>query len=477
MFIRLVKFKSFLVSIVLRRILQWLTKSIQFVRNFNLFESVPPSNNEYDLQNQRVSTRLFVILLIFLFTILFVYNSLTDVQVTIEIKEPNLEKYSQLYYTYSDSLTCPCKTTSINYDKIFRIDYTFNQLCNSIFISQDWLNFIGRFNYWRDSSFVENFLFIGVAQFQALNMFCRTSIETISNSLLQFDSTQYVSASVTPSHILTLHSQALMNQFQDITKTNFLPTLHMMQYMTQVNGLYSAQQTNYNLKMLFELNKIVVYPRRYGNCRCDYSAKCVYQTRIHRYADELTAFQIPGLFIGCYVIDGILQSTLECFYNETCITQILSYYDDTPPMNVTPLNSSLPSQYFINSTIQDLVNNLMIEQWNISTTYENYYNQCQPIECTYTYERKNGVVYIITALLGLLGGLITILKLIIPTLVKFIRTMRRRRRIQTTEQGKMIVSAFYLRKFCLNPISIAKRSSSSFIWYFSMMFKNISTGR
>ncbi|CAF1219867.1 unnamed protein product [Didymodactylos carnosus] len=171
--------------------------------------------------------------------------------------------------------------------------------------------------------------------------------------------------------------------------------------------------------------------------------------------DEIEAFYVPGLLLGCYVIDAILQSTLECFYNETCITEILSYYDDTPSMNVTPLNSSLPSQYFVNSTIQDLVNNLMIEQWNISTTYENYYNQCQPIECTYTYERKNGVIYIITALFGLMGGLITILKLIVPTLVKFINKIRRK--IQGIEQGKMVVSAFYLPKIYLSSISVVKK--------------------
>jgi len=134
-------------------------------------------------------------------------------------------------------------------------------------------------------------------------------------------------------------------------------------------------------------------------------------------------------------MEAILQSTLECFYNKTCITQIQLYFEDLPPKNITPLDSSLTTRYFVNSTIQQLLDELMIEQWNISTTYETYYKECQPIQCTYTYERKNTVIYIITALLGLVGGLITALEVIVPILVKVVRR-RKQRDISTSETRK-----------------------------------------
>jgi hypothetical protein len=90
-------------------------------------------------------------------------------------------------------------------------------------------------------------------------------------------------------------------------------------------------------------------------------------------------------------------------------------------MNIIALNSSLPSNYSTNSIIQELIDNLMIEQWNPSPIYERYYNECQPTHCTHTVEKRNDVLYIVTTLFAIAGGLITVLKLVVPRLVKFIR--------------------------------------------------------
>jgi hypothetical protein len=93
-------------------------------------------------------------------------------------------------------------------------------------------------------------------------------------------------------------------------------------------------------------------------------------------------------------------------------------------MNVTALDSSVPSKYSTNSTIKDLVDNLMIEQWNATPIYEQYYNECQPTQCTYTVQTRNDIIYTISALFGIAGGLITVLKLVVPRLVKIIRKKR-----------------------------------------------------
>jgi hypothetical protein len=90
-------------------------------------------------------------------------------------------------------------------------------------------------------------------------------------------------------------------------------------------------------------------------------------------------------------------------------------------MNVIALDSSLQNNYSSNSTIKDLVENLMIEQWNASPVYEKYYNTCQSTQCTYTVQRRNDIIYIFTTLFGIAGGLITVLKLVVPRLIKLIR--------------------------------------------------------
>ncbi|CAF3657481.1 unnamed protein product [Adineta steineri] len=74
----------------------------------------------------------------------------------------------------------------------------------------------------------------------------------------------------------------------------------------------------------------------------------------------------------------------------------------------------------MNSTIEELVDELMVEEWNSSTIYDGYYNECQPSKCSYSYQTRNDLIYIITTVIGLVGGLITVLKLIVPRVVQLI---------------------------------------------------------
>jgi hypothetical protein len=88
-------------------------------------------------------------------------------------------------------------------------------------------------------------------------------------------------------------------------------------------------------------------------------------------------------------------------------------------MTIIALNASLPTEYSVNSTIQELVDHLMIEEWNGSTMYETYYNECQATQCSYIVEARNNVVDIVTALFGIAGGLTTALGCVAPRFVTF----------------------------------------------------------
>ena len=167
---------------------------------------------------------------------------------------------------------------------------------------------------------------------------------------------------------------------------------------------------------------------------------CVDESSIRENANGQAQFIVPGFYVGCYVIESSLQSTLECFYDQTCLSTIQSFGSSPIEMNVKALDSSLPSQYHVNSTIQDLINDLMVEQWNISEDHNNYYAECQPARCTYTYSARNDAIYIIVTLIGLLGGLITVLKIIVPLLVQSIRKRFRFARKRTGKVKHLILS-------------------------------------
>lgn len=103
-------------------------------------------------------------------------------------------------------------------------------------------------------------------------------------------------------------------------------------------------------------------------------------------------------------------------------------------MNITHLNSSLLINFMENSTIQEITDQLMVEQWNSSIMYDNYYNQCQPSQCIYTYKTKNSAIYIVTTIIGLIGGLITCLRFVVPRLVMFVRM---KKELARAEMGKI----------------------------------------
>ena len=273
----------------------------------------------------------------------------------------------------------------------------------------------------------------GIYTFQTLSALCDLINRTISNSLTDFYSSEYVGAFVTPTELFQSQAQSLILQLISTTTNEFLLSIDMIRGTTQSNALFSALFTNYYFYVRKRNVYAIGYSEYYGNCTCTFSAACVEQYPIYDSNDKVL-FTVPGMYTGCYVIESLLQSTLQCFYDQTCINQLQSYFLSSSTMYITALDSSLPTQYFINSTIEDLLDHLMVEQWNSSHMYENYYNACHPAQCTYTHQAKNNIIYIVTTLIGLVGGLITVLKLLVPQLVKFIR---RKTELPGPENGKI----------------------------------------
>ncbi|CAF0987420.1 unnamed protein product [Adineta steineri] len=361
------------------------------VRDFNLFPSTTPSTDEHQLHNQRISTRIFIILLTVSLTVLILYTSLINVTQTIHTISPTISQYSQLYSTYPQTLSCACTDISIEYDKFLQVNYKLHQICTSVFVTDYWIDY---FNNARPLSILngDDFRASGSFMFQALNTFCQLSNQTIYNRLIQFYSTQYVSASVTPLQVLQSQTQAFVSQFISSMTNDFLLSISTIRKTTQTT--------------------------------------CSYEFPIYNPTRSYVTFTVPGVYVGCYIIEALLQSNLQCFYNETCINQIQSYFTKYLSMNLTTLDTSLLVRFHMNSTIEELVDGLMVEEWNSSTIYDGYYSECQPSKCSYSYETKNSVIYIITTLIGLVGGLIPVLKLAVPRAVRLVVFYIQRRTVK-----------------------------------------------
>jgi hypothetical protein len=267
-----------------------------------------------------------------------------------------------------------------------------------------------------------------------LRTFCELVNSTISDSFIQFYSYQYVSASVKPSKLFESETTSLIDQFKSSMINSFLLSLSMIRNTTYANALFSGLFTNYQISVVLDNYGILMYSQTYNGCKCVYTPTCIDQSSIFEHSNRTRSFNVTGFYTGCYVIESLLQSNLECFYNQQCIDHLRVYIAPSWSMkNVTALDSSLPSNYSKTSTIKDLVDSLMIETWKPSTMYDRYYNECQPTQCTYSVETRNDAIYIITTLFGIVGGLITVLKLIVPRLV---RILRKKKQLVPSTTGK-----------------------------------------
>ena len=394
-------------------------KSKLFLRNLNLFASVPPSTEEHELRTQRISTRVFITLLIVSMTILLFYTSLVRVTKTIDVPTPTLEKYSELYSTYSQRLTCACSKISINYDTFLKVQYTQHQVCSSIFVTKEWIDYLAMHK--EAEIFSEDFRKTSPFAFHTVRTLCQLINGTISNSLIQFYSNQFVSTSVVPSELFEIQSQSLTDQLKLSTTNTFLLSLSTIRDTTKRNILLSGLQTNQRLYVSRKTSETLTTSRIYGNCSCTSTSTCVLQSSIYqRFPTTRLLFNVTDFYAGCYLVESLLRSSLQCFYNQSCMNRLQSYLKPFSVMNARALDSSLPSHYFPNSTIQKLVDNLMIEDWNLTKMYDRYYNECQPTQCTYTLETRNDIIYIVTTLIGTGGGVMTVLELVVPRLVKLV---------------------------------------------------------
>ncbi|CAF1615456.1 unnamed protein product, partial [Adineta ricciae] len=375
-----------------------------FLKNFNIFSSIPPTEDQYELRNQRISTRLFIVLLALSLTILILYTSLINITQTVNVDSPTMAQYIQLYSTYPQTLSCDCRQISINYDTFVHLNYSLHQICSSVFATKDWINYMLRA---RGISFYGiYFPYNGENAFQAMGAFCDLSHHTIENRLTQFYSTQLISSSVIPPQLFELQVESLISQFISLAINNFLLSLSSTRQITQGNSLLSGLQTNF-VYTVYKNRYFNSYPVSYGNCSCATTGKCVSEIPIYDFGNGTRTFVIPGMYVGCYVVESLLQSDLRCFYNQTCISEVLSSLNGSTLMNVTAMDPNVSVEFMVNSTLEDILDKLMVEQWFPSITYESYYSECAPSKCTYTHETKNSIVYIVTMIIGLIGGLIT----------------------------------------------------------------------
>ena len=396
-------------------------------QRLNVFPSVPPTTDQYQLRNQIISTRLFIVSLLFALIILIIYNSSVTHMETIVHSHPPLQQYQQLYEKHRSSLICPCTQIAMKHDKFFEVRYVLHQVCSSDFVADRWIDYLGEARgnnqYW-----FFDFRWSSLSTFRTLRSLCTLVNDTLTNGLIRFYSNDYITIQVSSFDTFQTHANMVIDEFRMSTINVFLVSLRIVQNITQMNALQSSLGTNAYLYRDPVSSEIIGRQQLYDECSCSASGWCVLPSLLYDQIKDNVLLVVQGMYTGCYVLESLLQSTLECFYDQSCFDILTSTMSASIQPNVTLLHAEVNVNFTTTSTVGDMLNKLMVDKWIVNTRYENYYAECRPSECRYTVMTRNGAIYIVTMIVGLIGGLVTVLKLIIPRLVLMIRYFQRRRR-------------------------------------------------
>ena len=260
------------------------------------------------------------------------------------------------------------------------------------------------------------------AHFQALQALCNLTRDAVHNVREQFLASAMVFAFMINRHVFQNQINTSLAQFEGLMIDEFLTNLQFIRGIMQGNALVSLYSSNYYPVFNTWRNYATVYmiPQNYGQCNCLGSAFC----------KQSSIPYVPGYFVGCTPLEGILQSTLECFYEQNCVNYL-----------ATTLNLSLPVpehlrvsevQSKLTETIGEITEKMFLDKCSSNFSFDNFFDQCKPMSCTIVRKRKNNAITVVSTIIALYGGLTTSFKLIIPLFMFFIYNIIRKRQRTTT---------------------------------------------
>jgi hypothetical protein len=133
---------------------------------------------------------------------------------------------------------------------------------------------------------------------------------------------------------------------------------------------------------------------------------------------------LQGIVVDCLPSLMTYKSSLECFYNQSCLDLLFAVYSRA--INISILNGSSSSRFLRTTILQKIIEELFLEEITNHTLFRAYYEQCHPISCSYTYSHRFDWIFVVTTFVALIGGLTTALRFITPCLVSAFLFMKRK---------------------------------------------------
>ena len=321
---------------------------------------------------------------------------------------------------YGDNFQCMCTFTSVSYGEMIEIKPSYHQVCDSILVDRSWYSTtLIDFSLFEEDGVLSSIIWY----FETLWAFCDLANTTITEASRRFFSTSFVNSQVLSREIFELQMKSIVEAFLNRTRYEHLYTVTLVMSILQANQ-YIAGGLVWNSWLFtwtvpeeladgsdpvrvisfdtgnFGSHQEICYCARHGQCGTGY-------------------FSEGGGGDSCSATGDVLAASLTCWYNETCIDEENNHYIEhniTSPFNDTLLDPMLPSRFQPSTAIGTIFNEIMVEQWDYKVSFHDFYEKCHPSACSYTYEEQGNLIFILSSVIAVFGGLNIILRLLCPVL-------------------------------------------------------------
>lgn len=420
--------------------------------NVNLFTD----NASLNLTDQKKATRLYLLLLFISVLILVSFTSATGRTRTVVVPTPKQELFEQLARDYPSTLSCPCSQISIEYGRLIQFSPIYHQICYSHFVDYKWFSLLLPKS--TNQFHILDFRLSAAAFFHVLSIFCQSAADMIRQQIEQFSVTLLVSSDAMFREEFNNDMSATAIRLGSRILTEFKTMNNLISSSMGDNDLFTGLRTSFyharNPRTTYNLISAVVYSNTItranetNQCDCGVSFKCsspsgIYPKLFSPLKLELgidtnvtPIFQIAGVRIGCVPFTSVLESTLECFYSQTCLEQVLTFMNISA--NRTVLKSDATSRFQANTTVNEILSEMMLEPLESKSNYSAYFSACAPATCTYSYLERFSIIYVATTVISLFGGLNIVARLLSPLLITNFRKLfgflrnRKNKKIDTT---------------------------------------------
>ncbi|CAF1524757.1 unnamed protein product [Adineta ricciae] len=409
----------------------------------------------------RWSTLLYIILLVTGLVFLVLYATIQPQTITEHFDHPSLNLSMQLKDKYGNQFKCPCTSIVSLYRDFVSIKPQLHQICSSPFASQEWqLNITSGLNVNLSIYARTDYRRFLSAHLQFLRGLCQLSTELVNNTIDQLLSSSFITTELLSKDNFHERLDSTIEQRKNNASAAFNQLLFLIRRLNHGNGMISMYGTNFEYVVPWDHFYDVYAPTQafvYDGCSCGRYPNCTSQATFFAKNSSTRTIPVKGLKVGCTPSESFFASTLECFYDKTCIDLIEEYTEYGNQNRSSTLLSSGSGPFPANTTLAQLSENLFVEDWLTNINYAVYFEQCRPTLCSHTFYVQFNAPYILTLLLGLQGGLSIVIRWICPILVQIVAQIihYRKHRRNTIQPRLSETVSTNVDRFANNAVSIS----------------------